>query len=42
MFTSVLQKKRVGEFTFSLNEERTLQTHWFPLLDEDQIQEVVA
>ncbi len=36
------KKKRVGEFTFSLNEERTLQTHWFPLLEEDQIQGVVA
>ncbi len=36
------KKERVGEFCYPLNEERTLQTHWFPLLDGDEIQGVVA
>jgi two-component system phosphate regulon sensor histidine kinase PhoR len=36
------KKERVGEFCYPLLEERTLQTHWFPLLDGDEVQGVVA
>jgi two-component system, OmpR family, phosphate regulon sensor histidine kinase PhoR len=36
------KNERVGEFCFPFQEERTLQTHWFPLVAEEEIQGVVA
>ena len=43
-FREVIETKneRMGEFTFPLHEERTLQTHWFPLLAEEEIKGIVA
>jgi two-component system phosphate regulon sensor histidine kinase PhoR len=32
----------MGEFTFPLHEDRTLHTHWFPLLAEEEIKGIVA
>jgi two-component system phosphate regulon sensor histidine kinase PhoR len=36
------KKERVGEFIFPFHEDRTLQTHWFPLLSGKEIHGVVA
>lgn len=43
-FREVIETKneKTGEFTFPLHEERTLQTHWFPLQVEDEIKGIVA
>jgi two-component system phosphate regulon sensor histidine kinase PhoR len=43
-FREVIETKneRMGEFTLPLHEDRTLHTHWFPLLAENEIKGVVA
>lgn len=43
-FRGVVETKKewVGEFCYPPHGERTLQTHWFPLLDGGEIQGVVA
>jgi len=43
-FREVIETKNesLGEFCFPLHDDRTLQTHWFPLLAEEEIQGVVA
>lgn len=43
-FREVIETKneRVGEFCFPLHVDRILQTHWFPLLTDGEIQRVVA
>lgn len=43
-FRGVIETKteRLEEFFFPFHEDRTLQTHWFPLLAGEEIQGVVA
>jgi two-component system phosphate regulon sensor histidine kinase PhoR len=43
-FRGVIETKneRVGEFIFPFHEDRTLQTHWFPLLAGEEVHGVVA